>query len=306
MLKNRIYILFFCAILLNNCSRYKLIKEGFDQVVDINKGTVTVEDTELIHYRDNSILLKGKIISEHGSFIDSNLFKVTFFDEDNKIVFDDNITPDNCRIIFDKSNSNNTVICKINENFELVKNRDKIKTFKIGSTEIIKKKEEVKIRDKKAIYTFIMTKPKVNEKLFYEDKSIKILFNITSEQINFQLNNKTEDLIEINWNKVTFVDFNSESQKIFHSNIKFIDKEKIMPETIIPPLAKINDFILPSVNSYYGEYSKSWVSNTLFPYLYKDSKELINKTFGVFFPLKINNITQNYYFTFQIKNISEK
>ena len=154
-----------------------------------------------------------------------------------------------------------------------------------------------------AKYNFVMTKPKASKELTYEDSSLKIVFSITKKQIGFILQNKTENPIKIDWNQVSYVDVLSESHKVMHSGVKYMNKATPQPPTLIPPTAKLEDIVFPIdyVSYSSGRYG-SWIEEDMFPEA-PTAKLYKGKSFSVFMPLEINGIIKNYFFSFKVEDV---
>ena len=154
-----------------------------------------------------------------------------------------------------------------------------------------------------AKYVFVMTKPKENRELLFEDDFLTIQFSISGKEIGFLLRNKTSNPIKIDWDQAAYVDVAGESHKVMHSGVKYIDKEKPQALTVVPPTAKLEDIIFPTDYVFYtsGKYG-GWSRNTLFPDATK-AELYKGKSFGVFIPFEINGVIKNYFFTFNIEDV---
>jgi hypothetical protein len=67
----------------------------------------------------------------------------------------------------------------------------------------------------------------------YEDSVIKIDWDYSKTQIDFELYNKTDETLKVLWDDVAFVSLSNETGKIFHKGIKYIDRENSQPATSI-------------------------------------------------------------------------
>jgi hypothetical protein len=83
---------------------------------------------------------------------------------------------------------------------------------------------------------------------------------IGSKQIEVSVENNSNEPIELSWNESSFIDFDRVAKGIFHVGVKYTDREQSMPNTIIPPLAKIEDAAIPASNVY---YSDGWLQRPL-------------------------------------------
>jgi hypothetical protein len=161
----------------------------------------------------------------------------------------------------------------------------------------------------KTQYVFTMTKPNQSVANTFEDEFIKIMFAISPESLRFSLTNKSDNPIKLKWNESAYVDANSESHRVMHAGVRYIERDKELPPTIIPPNAKVSDLVIPvdqvrfGTNKWYeSQTDRHWYQKPLFPK--PDKKEASaykGRSFSVFFPLEIDGQVKNYTFTFTIE-----
>jgi hypothetical protein len=53
--------------------------------------------------------------------------------------------------------------------------------------------------------------------------------------IGFELSNQSELPIEILWDQSSFIDIDSQSSRIVHTDVRFVDKDRPQPNTVLPP-----------------------------------------------------------------------
>lgn len=154
-----------------------------------------------------------------------------------------------------------------------------------------------------AKYFFVMTKPKASKELVYKDRFLKMMFSITKKQFGFILHNGTKNPIKIDWNQVSYVDVLGKSHKVTHSGVKYVDRAKPQPPTVLPPTARLEDIVFPIDYTYFssGKYG-GWTEIPLFPEAPK-AKIFKGKSFSVFMPLEINGVIKNYLFSFKIEDV---
>jgi len=175
-------------------------------------------------------------------------------------------------------------------------------------------------------------------KYLFEDENIKIVWIPTSSKFFFILSNKTNHSIKILWDEAVLVDDNGLSQRVFHSGVKYIDRNNSQPPSIVVRKGMIEDSIMPSDNIYYmnGQYG-GWRETPLFPtYLVKvqeltslcmlaltnvpvmsssqetleefqsKTKSYIGKFIQILLPLEINGVINEYIFTFKVNDVEVK
>jgi hypothetical protein len=82
-------------------------------------------------------------------------------------------------------------------------------------------------------------------------------WNPLPEYFKFKLQNNTGKKISIIWDECLFVNEFDESSGIMHLGVKYIDKEKSMPETIVPNGTSKSDMVYPRDYAFYG-HPKKW------------------------------------------------
>lgn len=145
----------------------------------------------------------------------------------------------------------------------------------------------------------------------YEDDYIDIVWYVGLKQFNFTLKNKSGHTLKINWDDVSYVDVDGQVGRVMHSGVKYIDRNNSQPATTIPKGASISDILMPTENVYFvsGEYG-GWMENYLIPCVYKTPEEfnagapsLVGKTMTVMMPIMIENVQNDYTFTFNIDKL---
>lgn len=145
-------------------------------------------------------------------------------------------------------------------------------------------------------------------KYSYEDDFIAITWYVDSEQFNFTLRNKTDHTIKINWDDITYVNYNGYTGRVMHAGVKYTDKNASQPSTMIPKGASISDLLQPTDNVYWvsGQYG-GWRTSALIPNKYtsenppaKVAASYVGKTMSILMPIYIENVQNDYIFNFYI------
>jgi len=149
---------------------------------------------------------------------------------------------------------------------------------------------------------FALQEPKPSEDLAFSDDFIDVLFTIGGTQIGFDIRNKTDSGIKINWDDLSIIYPGGTSSRVIHSGIRLMDRNNPQAPTIIPPNARVSDVLIPSENIYYvsGQYG-GWREHSLFG---GDGLSWDGKEFSIYFPLEIKGNKQEYTFKFKI-NVSQ-
>ena len=142
---------------------------------------------------------------------------------------------------------------------------------------------------------FQMISPIVSPNLGYEDNDIQVYFAI-SNKVLFQLANKTNEAIKLDWNQVSFVDPFGFAHRVFHTGVRYLERSAIQAPTFVPPHARIDDSFLPTENVDYNyQTNTGWRERPLF-----QSMPAVGQSFSVFMPLEIGSTLKSYHFIFQV------
>jgi hypothetical protein len=186
-----------------------------------------------------------------------------------------------------------------------------VKDLGIGTTVKLRYQEEAKADNDTFSATFkfadgrypvhyktALTTPVADTTLKYHDDALAITFSLQRTEIDFILQNNSNDPIKVDWNLVSFVW--GTSQGVIHKGIRLADKQAVKPPSMIPPRAKIEDLIVPVENVQL--VAGDWVTHPLFvdgP----ASLTFVGQEFSIFMPLDIGGTTTNYTFTFRIMGV---
>ena len=160
-------------------------------------------------------------------------------------------------------------------------------------------------------------------KYYFEDDMVKILWFALPKNITFVLENKTNYSIKIIWDDASFVDTSGGNHRVMHSGVKFTDRNNPQPPSVIVRKGRMEDLAYPSDYAYYkkGYYSKyssdpgGWEEKPLFPvFKYdgdidtfkKECESFVGKTIQVLLPLQIEDVVNDYIFTFKINTAEVK
>lgn len=142
----------------------------------------------------------------------------------------------------------------------------------------------------------------------YEDDFIEIVWYVSTKQFNFELKNKSNHSLKVDWDDISFVDISKKAGRVMHAGVKYSEKNSSQPATTVPKGASISDILLPTENVYYisGQYG-GWREKNLLPSFYKTQKDLntgapsyIGKKMTISMPIIIENVQNDYTFVFNV------
>jgi hypothetical protein len=149
-------------------------------------------------------------------------------------------------------------------------------------------------------YQAVLTKPVAASNLEYHDDALAITFSLQKTEIDFVLQNNSNDPIKVDWNLVSFVQSWGTSQGVIHKGVKLVDKQAVKAPSMIPPKAKIEDMIVPVENV--ELVAGDWLTHALLAEG-PAALQLVGQEFSIFMPLEIGGTTKNYTFTFKIVRV---
>lgn len=85
-----------------------------------------------------------------------------------------------------------------------------------------------------------MVAPNANKTLFYENDTFSISFTFYPHYVGFELYNKTDDGIRINWDEVS-TSINGYAKRIVHYETGSNRITEVQPPTTVPPKSKLKD-----------------------------------------------------------------
>jgi hypothetical protein len=88
---------------------------------------------------------------------------------------------------------------------------------------------------------------------------------VGEKEIEFVVYNNSDQPIEILWNDSSLVGIDRTAGRIFHNGVKYADREQSLPNTTVPPQAKVEDAAVPTQNVRFAE-SYGWTTQPLLPF----------------------------------------
>lgn len=148
----------------------------------------------------------------------------------------------------------------------------------------------------------------------FEDRLVSVTIFALSDRIGFNVENKTDNSVRLIWNDAAFVDIAGKSQPIMHEGIKYTDCAGNKTPSVIVRRGALADAAIPCGNVSFG-YS-SWVVSPLLPHdrlLAADTtnslshyREHVGKTVSLLLPLQIEDVVNDYLFTFRVDSVAIK
>jgi|GEM_PF-1365022 len=114
-------------------------------------------------------------------------------------------------------------------------------------------------------------------------------------QISFVMINKTKSVLKIVWDSSAFVDPNGQSHRVMHQGVRYLERDKSIPPSVLAPDAKLSDTIYPT--DYVSLVSNDWVENPIV-----SSKP--GQRFSVLLAIDNGSQIENYTITFETSGVA--
>ena len=157
-------------------------------------------------------------------------------------------------------------------------------------------------------YTVKKVEEEGEQKFYYSDEMVDIAWYSSGKGIGFELKNKTEHSIKIIWDEAAFVDHEGQSERILHSGVKYADSGNPQPPSVVVRGGSISQVVYPADKIHYAGSTLGWQHDPLFPTksatkkgIQKDANEYIGVRVQILLPLKIEDVVNEYLFTFEVE-----
>jgi hypothetical protein len=150
-----------------------------------------------------------------------------------------------------------------------------------------------------------MQSPVPAETAAYSDEDIDINFLVDDKSINFDLKNKTQNGIKLNYDEISYISPGGTSLRVVSSNIRFADRFAPQAPVVVPPGLSISETIIPAQNIFFraNDMAYGWDVVPLFP---NEAKTYLGKEFGLYFPIEIRGAKKEFIFKFVVTSVEKK
>lgn len=148
------------------------------------------------------------------------------------------------------------------------------------------------------LYKFEMVKP-VSGAMRFADESTEWTFAPSRDGIGFELVNKSDKILKLDWNSSTLVDQGGTTHKVAGSGIRYMDINSTKTPSIAPPGARIQDEFFPTDMV---KFASTWYHQALFPSC-PDCRTWEGKLFSLYAPVDIGGTSKDYLFQFRVVSV---
>jgi hypothetical protein len=140
----------------------------------------------------------------------------------------------------------------------------------------------------------------------YSDEDIDVHFLVDDKSISFDLKNKTQNGIKLNYDEISYISPGGASLRVVSSNIRFADRFAPQAPVVVPPGLSISETIIPAQNIFFRARDMAYYGWDVLPLFPNDSKTYLGKGFGLYIPMEIKGVKKEFMFKFVITSIEKK
>lgn len=163
-------------------------------------------------------------------------------------------------------------------------------------------------------YAFKMIKPVESDSMKFQDETIQASFTPHTKGVSFKIKNLTKEVIKIKWDEAVLT-LEGATMKTIHNGVKLADRDAPQTPSVIPPGATLEDFVWPSdnVSIYTGGLSAGWKvegmlieNNGGLTATQEKAFSMKGKIVGLYLPILRSDKQQDYFFEFEITEVTFK
>ncbi len=140
---------------------------------------------------------------------------------------------------------------------------------------------------------------KTDDGIVYTDNHISLIIIPQDDRFFFSINNKSQSNIEIDWDRIIYINENNHSSRVIHSGIKYADKNSPQVPSLVAPKTSITDAIIPADNIYLSTVSYEWRILSLLKNG-KTNGSYNGQNVKINLPIKINGVSYEYLIEYDI------
>jgi hypothetical protein len=142
-----------------------------------------------------------------------------------------------------------------------------------------------------------------SDRFTFQDRELSFYFKPAPDALHFQVENRQDRPLWIQWDRATFHDPNGGSGKVAHSSTRWDDRFKVQPDTQIPGLQRYSgDYLLPLDYLFDPAGSNQQLHRPLFPED-RTAAQYVNAVFGVDLVFLVEDRPRTYSFRFRVASV---
>lgn len=151
------------------------------------------------------------------------------------------------------------------------------------------------------IYRFRQIDP-ASDRFTFQDRDLSFYFKPTPDALHFQVENRQNRPVWVDWERSAFYDPQGRGDKVAHATSRWEDRFKSQPSTQIAGLQRYSDYLLPLSYLYDPAGSTEQLHRPLLP---EDttSPQYTDRVFGVDLAFTIEDRPRIYTFRFRVASV---
>ncbi|MBI4178959.1 hypothetical protein HY522_06035 [bacterium] len=169
-----------------------------------------------------------------------------------------------------------------------------------GSCKVASVRKTGIIEDYTVAYRFSIIEPVVQRDLSFSDENLMLRFEFGEDQIGVLLENKTGEIVIIEWNTTSYVDPRAVAHRVVHEGVRMVDRSVPQGPTPVPPGARVIDAIAPADHVSWD--GNSWKTRPLLP-RGPSAETLKGAVVGIYLSLIVRGKAKPYNFRFRVDDV---
>lgn len=159
----------------------------------------------------------------------------------------------------------------------------------------------------RTLYRFSLIKPEIRPDLVFEDTSVRIAAVLEQDDIKIDLANKTDGVIQVDWNKFSYIDMSKHAHQLVRGNVPYADRDKPQTSTTLPPGAALSGVLVPP--DYMTLTLGIPTRNPFFPMDLDANapdallRAVVGQSVSLYFPLEVNGTERNISFSIKVDGV---
>jgi hypothetical protein len=150
-------------------------------------------------------------------------------------------------------------------------------------------------------FRFRQTDP-ASDRFVFQDRELSFYFRPTPDALHFQIENRQDRPVYIQWDRSTFTDPNGATGKIAHSTTQYGDRFKTQADTQIAGLQRYSDYVLPLDYLLDPAGGSEQLHRPLFPED-RTAPQYSDRSFGVELAFLVDGHPVTYPFHFRVASV---
>ncbi len=141
-----------------------------------------------------------------------------------------------------------------------------------------------------------------SDRFVFQDRELSFYFRPTPDALFFQVENRTDKPVWLDWDKCTFFDPLGSSSRAAHSSTQYRDRFGSQPATQIPGLQRYSDHTFPIDYMFDPSGSDRQIHRALLPED-ENAPQFFGREFGVDLAFRVENQPRSYSFRFRVASV---